>query len=94
MGKINQSLQVCNIVLMDRFHFSTHGCGNKVDFTKRKEKLLKKLCKSIDSEASVVFTNEEISFLIEQIHLEDERVKKEKIEFEKIMKRLEKDLNF
>lgn len=94
VGKINQSLQVCNIVLMDQFHFSTHGCGNKDDFTKRKEKLLKKLSKSIDSEANVLFTNEEILFLIEQIRLEDERIKKEKNEYEKRMKRLEKDLSF
>ncbi len=94
MGKINQSLQVCNIVLMDHFHFSTHGCGNKDDFTKRKEKLLKKLSKSISCEASLLYTNDEILFLIEQIHLEDERIKKEKIEYEKRMKRLEKDLNF
>lgn len=86
-GKINQSLQVCNIVLMDQFHFSTHGCGNKDDFAKRKEKLLKKQEKSIDSEASVLFTNEEILFLIEQIRIEDEIIKKEKIEYEKIMRR-------
>lgn len=94
MGKINQSLQVCNIVLMDQFHFSTHGCGHKDDFSKRKDKLLNKLSKSIDSDAHVLFTNEEILFLIEQIRLEDERIKKEKIEYEKRMKRLEKSLNY
>lgn len=94
IGKINQSLQVCNIVLMDQFHFSTHGCGRIDDFTKRKEKLLNKLSKSIDSEESVLFTNAEILFLIEQIRLEDERIKKEKIEYEKRINRLEKDLIF
>jgi len=94
LGKINQSLQVCNIALMDQFHFSTHGCGNKDDFTKRKEKLIKKLSKSTDNEDSVLFTAGEISFLIEQIRMEDEKIKKEKIEHEKRMKQLEKDLNF
>lgn len=94
LGKINQSIQVCNITLMDQFHFSRHGCGNKGDFTKRKEKLIKKLSKSTDNEDSVLFTVGEISFLIEQIRKEDERIEKEKIEHEKRMKQLEKDLHF
>lgn len=70
LGKINQALQVCNIVLIDQFHFSTHGFGNKDDFTKRKEKLIKKLSKPTDNEDRVLFTDEEISFLIEQIRIE------------------------
>ncbi len=94
LGKINQAIQVCNIVLLDQFHFSAHGCGNKEEFTKRKEKLIKKLSKATDNEGSVLFTDEEISFLIEQIRKEDERIKKEKNEHEKRMKQFEKELNF
>lgn len=92
-GKINQALQVCNIVLMGQFHFSPHGCGSKDDFKKRKENLIKKLGKSTDKKNSVLFTKEEISFIIEQIRLEDEILKKEKIEYEKRMKQFEKDFN-
>lgn len=98
LGKVNQAIQVCNIVLSEQFHFSTHGCGNIEEFSKRKEKLIKKLSKALDGENSVLFTDDEISFLIEQIRLEDERIMKEKIEHEKRMKQLEKeiaeDLNF
>ncbi len=39
-NKIYQALQICNIVLDDKFHFSRHGCGSKVEFLTRKEKLL------------------------------------------------------
>ncbi len=98
LGKVNQAIQVCNIVLSEQFHFSTHGCGNKEEFSKRKEKLIKKLSKATDSENSALFTDYEILFLIEQIRLKDERIMKEKIEHEKRMKQLEKeiakDLNF
>lgn len=98
LGKVNQAIQVCNIVLSEQFHFSTYGGGNKEEFSKRKEKLIIKLSKATDSENSVLFTDDEISFLIEQIRLEDKRIMKEKIEHEKRMKQLEKeiaeDLNF
>ena len=91
-GKINQAIQVCDIVLMQDFHFSTHGGGSKDEFTKRKEKLVNKLSKTKDNDISILFTDEEVSFLIEQIRLEDERIKKEKIEHEKKMKQLEKEI--
>ena len=92
LGKIHQAIQICNIVLMEQFHFSTHGCGNKVDFKIRKEKLIKKLSKATDSLESILFTSPNISFIIEQLNLEEERLKKEKIEYDKRMKQLDKDL--
>lgn len=92
LGKVNQAIQVCNIVLLEQFHFSTYGGGNKEEFSKRKEKLIIKLSKATDSENSVLFTDDEISFLIEQIRLEDKRIMKEKIEHEKRMKQLEKEI--
>lgn len=94
LGKICQAIQVCNIVLLDQFHFSTHGCGSKEDFEKRKEKLTKKLSKATDNESNIIFSDEDISFLIKQICIEDERLKNEKIEYEQRMKQLKKDLNF
>ena len=94
LGKINQAIQVCNIVLLDQFHFSTHGGGSKEEFAKRKDKLINKLSKTSDNNESIIFTEKEILFLIEQIRIEDERIKKEKIEYEKRMKQFEKDLRF
>lgn len=92
LRKINQAIQICDIVLLDKFHFSKHGCGNKDDFIKRKQKLIQKLNKSVDNQDNLLFTHKEISFLIEQIRLEDERLNKVKIEYEKRMKQLEKEL--
>lgn len=90
--KIYQAIQICDIVLDDKFHFSTHGCGDKVEFVKRKEKLLKKAYNSKDSINSMVFTSDEISFLIEQIKQEEERTKQEKIEHDKKMEQLRKNI--
>lgn len=92
LGKINQAIQVCNIVLLEQFNFSSHGCGNKEMFLKRKEKLIKKLSKTTDNEDSVLFTDEKILFLIEQIRIEEERILIEKIEHEKKMKHLESEI--
>jgi len=93
-GKIYQALQVCDIILNDKFHFSKHGCGNKDEFIKRKEGLRKKANKSSDNEKSEVFSDEEISFIIKQIQMEDERIKQEEIEHERKMKQLRKNLGF
>lgn len=93
LGKINQAIQVCNIVLMPQFHFSSHGCGNIDNFIQRKEKLINKLSKSNDNTDNELFTNAEITFLIEQICLEDERIEKERIEYEKRRKKFERDFN-
>jgi hypothetical protein len=64
-GKINQALQICNIVLLDKFQFSRHGCGNKDEFLKRKMKLFNKINKAVDKEVDVLFTNDEISKILE-----------------------------
>lgn len=92
--KIYHALQVCNIVLNDKFQFSKHGCGNKDEFIKRKEELIKKANKSIDNEKSELFTDEEISFIIKQIQIEDVMIKQEEIEHERKMKQLRKNLGF
>lgn len=70
-GKINQALQICNIVLLDKFLFSRHGCGNKDEFLKRKMKLLNKIGKAVDKEVDVLFTNDEISKILEGSQLEE-----------------------
>ena len=90
--KIHQAIQICDIVLSSKFHFSRHGCGNKDEFKIRKEKLLKKINGSEDSKESTVFTTDEIHFIIEQIRQDEERIKQEKIEHDKKMEQLRKSL--
>ena len=72
-GKIYQAIQVCNIVLLDKYHFSKYGCGTKEEFAKRKATLIKKTVQAIDNENDLIFTNEEISYLLEQIQLDEDR---------------------
>lgn len=91
-GNIYQALQVCDIVLIDKFHFSKHGSGSKDEFTKRKERLTKKVSKSTDNVKTEVFTNEEISFIIKQIQMEEKRIKQEEIEHKRKMKQMRKNL--
>jgi tetratricopeptide (TPR) repeat protein len=67
-GKIYQAMQICDIVLLDKFKFSSHGCGKKDEFLKRKEKLQNKLEKALDNDGDFVFTNDEISEIIERLH--------------------------
>ncbi len=69
-GKINQALQICNVVLLEKFQFSRHSCGNKEEFLKRKGKLLNKINKAIDKEDDVLFTNDEIFQILERSHEE------------------------
>jgi hypothetical protein len=90
--KINQALQICNIVLDDKFHFLSHGCGDKNEFVSRKEKLLKKANDSLDKSESMVFTRDEISSIIEQIRQDEERAKQEKIGHDKKMEQLRKSI--
>jgi len=89
---INHALQVYDIVLNDKFHFSKHGCGNKEEFIKRKERLIKKIGKSIENEETTLFTNEEVDSIIKQVQIDDERIKQEEIEYERKMQRLRREL--
>lgn len=66
-NKIYQALQVCDIIISDGFNF-----GNKVDFLKRKEKLLKKVQNSADSPDSKIFNEHELNILF-KIHDEKNR---------------------
>jgi len=91
-NKIHQALQICDIVLNGKFHFSSHGCGDKDEFAIRKEKLLKRVNSSVDSKETTVFTTDEVFFIIEQIRLEDEQIKQEKIEYDKKMEQLRKSI--
>lgn len=80
-GKVYHAMQICNIVLSESFHFSSHGCGNKEEFVQRKVKLEKKINESIDKKDDVLYTTEEITYIIEQIRLDEEREKNEQLEY-------------
>jgi hypothetical protein len=79
-NKIFQALQICDIVLSDEFHFSRQGCGNKEDFVRRKAKLQRKINMAIDSEKDVVFSDQEVEYMLKQILFDEER---ERIIYEK-----------
>lgn len=65
--KIHQAIQLCDIILSDKFYFSLHGFGSKEDYTKRKIRLIKKLDKSIDTEYDRLFTDEEVRFIYDNL---------------------------
>jgi hypothetical protein len=70
-GKIFQAIQLCTIVLLDKFHFSRHGHGNKDEFQRRREKLANKTSRTLDKFDDTLFTNDDINYLLEQIRLDD-----------------------
>lgn len=63
-GNINQAIQLCDLVLNPNFKFSSHGCGNIMDFEKRKIKLIKKLDKAKDTPNDILFSEQEISKIL------------------------------
>jgi len=91
-GYMFQALQVCDIVLLDKFHFSKHGCGDKEEFLKRKIALEKKTNKAVDSKEDVVFSSKEISFMFKQIKLDEDLERKEELEYKRRMKELEREI--
>lgn len=63
-GRINQAIQLCDLVLSPIFRFSPNGCGNSMDFGKRKANLLKKLNKAKDTAEDILFTEQEIKKIL------------------------------
>lgn len=65
--KIHQAIQLCDIILSDKFHFSLHGFGSKEEYTNRKVRLVKKLDKAIDTENDRLFTKEEVILIYDNL---------------------------
>ncbi len=63
-GKINQAIQLCDIILKPEFRFSKFGCGNNMDFENRKQKLIKKLNKAKDTPNDKLFSEQEIEKIL------------------------------
>lgn len=90
--KYFQALQLCKIILFDEFHFSKHGSGNKEEFEKKKALLEKKINQASDTLADILFSEKEIVDIIKQIREDEEKEKKEQLEYEKRMKEYEKKM--
>lgn len=68
----HQSLQLYNLILDNPdFHFSIHGMGHGIDFNKRREAVLKKMDKAVDSDSDVLFSPDEIAQIIQSIRDND-----------------------
>lgn len=73
-GKLfHQSVQLYNLILNTKgFHFSPHGMGNGIDFSKRRNAVIAKMDKAVDSDDDVLFTQEDINQIIQNIKEQDE----------------------
>lgn len=88
--KYHQSLQLYNLILDNKeFHFSSHGCGNGIDFGKRRASILAKMDKATDKETDILFTEAEITQILQSIKDEDIRVKEEQEATEKRLAEME-----
>lgn len=63
---INQAIQLCDIILSPKFHFSKHGFGSKDNFELRHSKLLKKIAKAVDNSTDKLFTAYEKDLILER----------------------------
>jgi len=79
--KYHQTIQLCDLVLRDDFHFTEHGCGNVIDFSTRKEKAQQRINKASDNENDLLFTPEEIEKIIGDIKKTDIRNAELKAEY-------------
>lgn len=75
----HQSLQLYNLILDTAgFHFSQNGCGNSIDWNHRRESILKKMDKALDTESDILFTPEEIVMILQRIKDNDVREEAER----------------
>lgn len=57
---INQAIQLCDIVLSEKFIFSQYGVGKKAEYQLRKIKLQEKINKANDSPNDILFNEDEL----------------------------------
>lgn len=86
----HQSLQLYNLILeTEGFHFSSHGCGNCIDWNHRRDAILKKMDKALDTEKDVLFTPDEIVHILQSIKDNDDRERRQKEKYDRIMTELD-----
>lgn len=73
MNLFNQSIQLCDIILSERFNFSSHGHGTKSEYENRKNKLMLKLAKSQDSKSDHLFSELELDIIYSNIELSNQQ---------------------
>lgn len=82
----HQSLQLYNLILeTDGFHFSSQGCGNFIDWNHRRDAILNKMDKAMDTEDDILFTPKEIAQIIKSIKDKDDIEIREKKRHDSIM---------
>ena len=86
----HHSLQLYNLILeTEGFHFSSQGRGNFIDWNHRRDAVLKKMDKALDAEDDVLFTPEEIVLIIQSIKDNDDRERRQKERYDRIMAEIE-----
>lgn len=82
----HQSLQLYNLILdTEGFHFSRHGCGNGINWSHRRDSVIKKMDKALDTDKDILFSPEEIAQIIQRIKDNDNKEIREQERFNRIM---------
>ena len=76
LKQYHKAIQLCDLVLLDRFAFQAQGMGNKATFVKAREQFVKLLPKAADSESDILYDKDQISAILfrqqERLRLEQE----------------------
>ena len=72
-AQYHKALQLCDMVMMPEFSFSTHGCGKVSYFGDIALRAMKKLGKETDSPKDVLFTKKQIDSIISMTKKHKER---------------------
>lgn len=72
-AQYHKALQLCDMVMMPEFSFSTHGCGKVSYFGDIALRAMKKLGKATDSPKDVLFTKKQIDSIISMTKKRKER---------------------
>lgn len=72
-AQYHKALQLCDMVMMPEFSFSTHGCGKASYFGDIALRAMKKLSKATDSPKDVLFTKKQIDSIISMTKKHKER---------------------
>lgn len=72
-AQYHKALQLCDMVMMQEFSFSTHGCGKVSYFGDIALRAMKKLGKAKDSPKDVLFTKKQIDSIISMTKKHKER---------------------
>ena len=65
-GCINQAIQLCDIIISPKFHFSNNGYGTKDSFKSRRTKLTNKIAKAEDNSSDILFLESEKELIYER----------------------------